>query len=253
MERKRIVAAYCRVSTLEQKKKGYGVDIQIREINRYAEANSLNIGRFYIDEAQSGVSEERKALRRLVKDCRAGKIEAIIVSSLDRLSRDLRFTENLFFEIQGLNIKILIADMPHYDHKNRKDVLIRQIKSAIAEENRKEIIDRLKKGREERVRKGKMAGGTLPYGYKRIGRDVEKDPAEAGIIASVFEQNYLGKSGREIADYLNSKGFLRRNGQPWTQRQVWAILNRKDLYQKGIVKYGEIRGENQDLVILGRD
>jgi len=250
MERKRIVAAYCRVSTLEQKKKGYGVDIQIREINRYAEANSLDIERFYLDEAQSGVSEERKALKKLVKDCRSGKIDSIIVSSLDRLSRNLRFTENLLFELQGLNIGVLITDMPHYDYNNRKDVLIRQIKSAIAEENRKEIIDRLKKGREERARKGKMAGGTLSYGYRRIGREGEKNPSEAAIIASVFEQYGQDKSGQEIADYLNSKGFLRRNGRSWTQRQVWSILNRKDLYQKGTVKYGEIRGENKDLVIL---
>jgi len=251
MERKRIVAAYCRVSTLEQKKKGYGVDIQIRDINRFAEINSLKIGKFYLDEAQSGISEERKALRKLVKDCRAGKIEAIIVSSMDRLSRNLRFTENLLFELQGLNIKVLIADMPHYDYKNRKDVLIRQIKSAIAEENRKEIIERLKKGREERIRKGRLAGGTLPYGYKRIGKEIKKDPGEVKIILSVFELRNQGKTGQEIADYLNSKGFIRRNGHPWTQRQVWAILNRDDLYQKGIVKYGEIRGENPDLVILG--
>lgn len=251
MERKRIVAAYCRVSTLEQKKKGYGVDIQIRDINRYAEINSLKIGKFYLDEAQSGISEERKALRKLVKDCRTGKIEAIIVSSLDRLSRDLRFTENLLYELQGLNIQILIADMPHYDYKNRKDVLIRQIKSAIAEENRKEIIDRLKKGREERIRKGKLAGGTLPYGFKRIGKEIEKDLEEVKIILSTFESQSQGKTGHEIADSLNRTGFLRRNGRPWTQRQVWAILNREDLYRKGIVKYGEIRGENPDLIILG--
>ncbi len=253
MERKRIVAAYCRVSTLEQKKKGYGVDIQIRDITRYAEINSLKVGKFYLDEAQSGASEERKALKRLIKDSQAGKIEAIIVSSLDRLSRNLRFTENLLFELQGLNIQILITDMPHYDHKNRKDVLIRQIKSAIAEENRQEIIERLKKGREERIRNGKMAGGTLPYGYKRIGKKIEKDPIEVKIILSIFESRSQGKTGRVIADYLNEQGFLRRNGRPWTQRQVWSILSRKNLYEKGIVKYGEIRGENKDLVILGGD
>lgn len=253
MERKRIVAAYCRVSTLEQKKKGYGVDIQLRDINRYAETNNLNIGRYYLDEAQSGVSEERKALKRLVKHCRAGKIESIIVSSLDRLSRNLRFTENLLYELQGLNIKVFIADMPHYDYKNRKDVLIRQIKSAIAEENRKEIIERLKKGREERIRKGKIAGGTLPYGYKRIGKEIEKDPGEAKIVQTIFESRGQGKSGREIADFLNKAGLLRRNGHPWTQRQAWAILNRVELYRKGIVKYGDFRGENPELIILERD
>jgi len=51
------------------------------------------------------------------------------------------------------DVDVLIADMPTYNSRDRKDVLIRQIREAIAEENRKDIIDRLWKGRQERVRK----------------------------------------------------------------------------------------------------
>jgi site-specific DNA recombinase len=43
MEKKRIVAAYCRVSTLEQKKRGYGIDIQMRDIEKYAEIFGLDV------------------------------------------------------------------------------------------------------------------------------------------------------------------------------------------------------------------
>jgi site-specific DNA recombinase len=160
MENKKIVAAYCRVSTLEQKKKGYGIEIQKRDIERYAETYGMAIDVYYIDEAKSGVSERRMALNRLVKDCKASKVNAVVVSSLDRLSRDLRFTENLLHDLGKFGVKVFITDMPNYDGSNRKDVLIRQIKEAIAEENRKEIIERLKKGREERIRKGRMAGGS---------------------------------------------------------------------------------------------
>jgi site-specific DNA recombinase len=249
MEKKGIVAGYCRVSTLEQKKKGYGIDIQMRDIKKYAEIFGLNIENYYIDEAKSGVSEDRRALRKLIKDCKAGKVKAIIISSLDRLSRDLRFTENLFHDLRKLGVKVFIADMPHYDGNNRKDVLIRQIKEAIAEENRKEIIDRLKKGREERIRKGKIAGGTLPYGYMRNSKEIRKNPQEAEVIRLIFSFDG-SKSGQEIADYLNEKGHRRRNGSPWTQRQVWSIQNREDLYRRGIIKYGEVMGENKDLVIV---
>jgi len=249
MENEKIVAAYCRVSTLEQKKKGYGIDIQMRDIKRYAEIFKLEVDDFYVDKAKSGISENRRALRRLIKDCKAGKIQAIIVSSLDRLSRDLRFTENLLHDLQKLGVKVFIADMPHYDGNNRKDVLIRQIKEAIAEENRKEIIERLKKGREERVRRGKIAGGTLPYGYVRNSKEIKKNPQEAQIIRLIFSFDG-SKSGQEIADYLNEKGYQRRNGGPWTQRQVWSIQNREDLYRRGIIKYGQVRAENKDLIIV---
>jgi len=243
------VAGYCRVSTLEQKKKGYGIDIQVRDIKRYSEIFGLKVDDFYVDEAKSGASENRRELRRLIRDCKAGKVKAIIVSSLDRLSRDLRFTENLFYDLYKLGVKVFIADMPHYDGNNRKDVLIRQIKEAIAEENRKEIVDRLKKGREERARKGRMAGGTVPYGYMRNSKDIKKNPREAEIVRTIFSFDG-SKSGQEIADYLNQKGYQRRNGSPWTQRQVWSIQNREDLYQRGIIKYGEVRAENKDLIIV---
>lgn len=241
---------YCRVSTLEQKKKGYGIDIQMRDIRNYAELFRLSVDGFYIDEAKSGIEEDRRALKRLIRDCKAGKVKTIIVASLDRLSRDLRFTENFFYDLQRIGVKIFIADMPHYDGNNRKDVLIRQIKGAIAEENRKEIIERLKKGREERVRKGKFPGGNIPYGYVRNSKEIKKNPQEVEIVKLIFSLDAQAKSGREIADYLNEIGYKRRNGSEWNQRQVWAILNRKDLYFKGILKYGEVRGENQDLVII---
>jgi len=73
------------------------------------------------------------------------------------------------------------------------------------------------------------------------------------IIVNVFQLNNQGKSGWEIADFLNQKGYLRRNGRPWTQRQVCSILNRRELYQKGVIKYGEIKGGNRDLVIVRED
>jgi site-specific DNA recombinase len=251
MDKRRIVAGYCRVSTLEQKKKGYGIEIQMREIGSYAEAEGLHIDEFYIDEARSGVTENRKELRKLLRDCKAGRIESLVVASLDRLSRDLRLTENLLFEFDRLGVRVLIADMPYYDGSNRKDVLLRQIREAIAEENRKEIIERLKKGREERALKGKLAGGMLPYGYSRAGKDIGKNPHEVEIVRTVFSFKNDGRNCQEIAESLNRQALLRRNGKRWTQRQVWAILSRDRLYGSGVVRYGKIEGRNDSLIILG--
>ena len=244
------MAAYCRVSTLEQKKKGFGIDIQMRDIQRYAEVFSFPINDFYIDEAKSGISENRSELKRLLRDCKTGKVGAIIISSLDRLSRDLRLTENLLYDLQRLGIKVYIADMPHYDGSNRKDVLIRQIKEAIAEENRKEIIERLKKGREERIRKGLMAGGTLPYGYARQDREIKQNHREAEIVRLIFHLRGQHSSGQKIADHLNERGYRRRNDSAWTQRQVSAIWGRRNLYRNGIIRYGLVEGKNKDFIII---
>lgn len=54
-----------------------------------------------------------------------------------------------------------------------------------------------------------------------------------------------------IARVLNGKGLGRRNGKPWTQRQVSAILQRLALYRDGVIRYGEINGQDNRLALLG--
>jgi DNA invertase Pin-like site-specific DNA recombinase len=82
MESLRIVVAYCRVSTLEQKRKGYGIDIQILDVTLFAGRHGLFVRRFYKDEAQSGVAEGRQAQRRLLRDCRRGMVGTVVLLRL---------------------------------------------------------------------------------------------------------------------------------------------------------------------------
>ena len=250
-EKKKKIVAYCRVSTLEKKKKGHGIDIQIRDVTVFAERHGLSVEKFYRDEGESGIKEERKALRALMRACKNKKIESIILPSLDRLSREVRIAENLFHELKYLGVKVLIADMPYYNGE-RKDILIRQILEAIAEENRRDIIERLKKGRQERTRKGLFPGGNLPYGYMRKGKSISVHPHEAGIVNQIYTLSSQGLSGYAIANNLNQSGQRRRNGNSWTQRQVCRILNNEHLYLNGRMHYGEVFGENQFMAFLNK-
>jgi site-specific DNA recombinase len=250
-KKKKKVAAYCRVSTLEQKKKGYGIDIQIRDAALFAERQGLLVEKFYKDEAESGIKENRKALKQLLRDCKVGKIGVVVLPSLDRLSREVRITENLFHQFENLGIRILIADMPQYNGE-RKDILIRQIFEAIAEDNRREIIERLWKGRQERIRKGLFPGGNLPYGYVRENKTVKIREQEAEIVRQIYALAAKRYTGEAITYVLNDRGFTRRNGKPWNQRQVCRILRNERLYREGLLHYGEVLRENTALAILER-
>jgi len=248
------VVAYCRVSTLEQKRKGLGIEIQVRDLTLFAESRGLLIDHFYKDEAESGIDENRRGLRRLLRDCKKGQIKAVIIPSLDRLSRDVRLAENLFWKFEKLGVQIHIADMPFYNGQDRRDVLLRQIREAIAEDNRKDIIERLLKGRQERIRKGHPPGGNVPYGYQRKvtgkGKHLIPHTPEVEIIKVIFELEGHGKSRSEIAMDLNNRGYNRRNGKPWITRQVSAIFQRRDFYLQGIVRYGGVTGRDQSLILV---
>jgi site-specific DNA recombinase len=253
MNQARWIVAYVRVSTSEQEKRGYGIRIQRRDVRAFATKQKLSLARVYADRAETGVIESRTALQRLLRDCERGRIATIIIPTIDRFSRDVRIAENLFWQLEKLHVEVLIADMPHYNPKNRKDVLIRQIREAIAEDDRKEIIDRLWKGRRERVRNGKPAGGTVPYGYRRKRKGFVPHSIESAIVRRIFELRKDGASGTEIAKDLNERAFRRRNGKQWTRWQVLAIIQRKDLYERGTLRYGAIVTTNERLVLLRKE
>ncbi len=141
--------------------------------------------------------------------------------------------------------------MPTHNGKDRKDVMIRQIREAIAEENRKDIIERLWKGRQERIRRGLAPGGNVAYGYHRNGAGLAPDEQEAALVRLIFELAARGETKSAIVKALETEGLVRRNGKPWTRRQVSAILGRKDLYREGLLRYGETSGQDRSLALVG--
>ena len=97
---------------------------------------------------------------------------------------------------------------------------------------------------------GNPAGGNVAYGYQRVKKDLVLNEAEVGIVRMIFELAALGRSGSAIAGVLNDQRLPRRNGKPWTQRQVAAVLSRRELYRNGALRYGEAAGQNRRFVIV---
>jgi len=77
-----------RVSTIEQKKKGLGVRVRIRDVREFAKRCGIAIDRIYKDEGESGVVENRTQVEKLSRACDRGKVGVVTIPSLDRLSRN---------------------------------------------------------------------------------------------------------------------------------------------------------------------
>ncbi len=256
MKQQKIVG-YIRFSTIDQKK-GYGSDIQKRDIEHFAKTRSWQLDAFYIDEALSGAEENRADFDRLLQDCRARRIKVVMVASLCRFARSVRFAENFFHELGELGVTVCFADIPYYNGDDDKDVMRRQLDEVWAEYDRKRIIKRLKDGREARARNGKLSGGILPYGYIRLDvtehdlrcKRIEINDAEAEIIRTIFTLDGQGQTTPQISDTLNERSCRRRNGGPWTSRQVRKILTRKELYVEGVVQYGSSKGRRLSWIVV---
>ena len=84
------VALYIRVSTEEQAVNGDSLRTQRDELTKYALKNNFHIFGIYEDDGFSATNLKRPALQKLLHDVKENKINRILITKLDRLSRGVR-------------------------------------------------------------------------------------------------------------------------------------------------------------------
>ena len=98
-------AIYARVSTDEQAEKGYSLPSQIEACNKYALDNGYEVFAKFTDD-YSGREINRPGLNDLRQLLSEEKIDALIVYSGDRLSRDLAHSIELRRELSLLEVEL---------------------------------------------------------------------------------------------------------------------------------------------------
>jgi site-specific DNA recombinase len=110
------------------------------------------------------------------------------------------------------------------------------------------------KGLRRKAEQGGYTGGPLPYGYRHeTPRPGEKGravvvPEEADVVRLVFQMRLGGKSYREIAGELSSRGVATKRGGRWRYGTVGGMLG--CAFYAGWVKHngGYVRGSHEPIV-----
>ena len=202
--------SYLRVSTGKQARSGLGLEAQ-----RTAVTTWLNGGRWkLVDEVveiESGKSDKnRPALQRALDACRRYKAR-LIISRLDRLSRDPVF----LLSLRDAGIDFVALDMPS---ANRMMV---GIMAMVAEQEREALSQRTKDALAAKKAQGVKLGGLNAKGIKN--RDEAKARAEA--LRPIFEELET-LSARAIAAELNNRAIPTPNGGPWHSMSVLRVKAR---------------------------
>lgn len=98
------VAAYCRVSTLEDAQAG-SFERQIQHFREMIENTEgwKNVG-IYADEGASGTNmKKRPEFQRMIQDCKDGKIDLIVTKSVSRFARNTRDCLEVVRVLKGLS------------------------------------------------------------------------------------------------------------------------------------------------------
>jgi len=220
------VAAYTRVSS----EKDAMLHSLSQQISYYSELiqmhNDWLYCGVYADEALTGTKDNRADFKRLISDCRAGKIDLIITKSISRFARNtvtlLETVRELkllgvgvFFEEQNINTltadgELMLTILASYA----------QEESLTASENQKWRI------------RNDYKNGILPlrhqniYGYKRTDDcGFEIVPEEADVIRTIFKMFLEGNGTAKILKYIQDNGIPSNTNEPWTKKKVRYILS----------------------------
>ncbi len=264
-----INVAYERVSTDRQADLGFGLDIQEKDIMNYATSNQLKNLVVFIDDGHTGTTMDRPALNgitRMIRDFNDGKIHirinTMIIPKIDRLGRTLlgtlQFIQDYIVSSRDskgslinknkddINFISVAENYCRIERNNPQGKFLLMLFASLAEFDRDLIVEKLKKGRLERVASGKwMGGGIPPYGYKY---DKEQGklvvvPEEAENVKEIFRLYIEEKMPpAKIADRLHLKN----------ERLVINILKRKT--SAGYIIYNDVeyKGEHDPIISLER-
>lgn len=231
------VAAYCRVST-DSKDQLNSYRTQIGYYTNFiAQHPGWELADIYADEGITGTSlEKRDEFKRMLQDCRAGKISRILVKSVSRFARNtlelIETTRGLkdlgvvvVFEEQGIDTAQMLGEMQL------------TLLAMAAQEESVSISKNMKWSIQKRMDAGTYLGNIAPYGYRLEEGQLLINEAEASVVRRIFEMRLAGIGQVAITQELNRQGILPRDGKPWTVYRVRYILSNEryigdSLFQK---------------------
>ena len=85
-----LAIGYARVSTERQAEKGMSLDTQSAKIRAMATVQGAELQDILVDGGVSAKSTKRPGLQQLLALVQSGRIQAVIVAKLDRLTRSVR-------------------------------------------------------------------------------------------------------------------------------------------------------------------
>lgn len=200
------VCGYCRVSTDEQKNYGFSISAQEDKIKNYCKEKNYILTNIYIDEGFSASNIDRPALQELLKSL--DDIDAIILTRLDRLSRDVLQARKMVEIFIMNNISLITLEESDIDTTSADGMFTLNLKLSLAERELKKTSERIKSVFEYKIKEGQAITGAQPFGYKVDivnGKKCVVFDENKEILNEIF--SYFGKhhSVRKTMFYINEK------------------------------------------------
>jgi len=230
------IASYVRVSGVGQVDKE-GPDRQRQDIAAFCSRHNLNNTGEYFECFTGAVDTmERPKFLQMVNEILRRReiaanlapnqqpqsllISAIVVESCDRLARSVMVQEAAIVRLRKAGIKLYVCKngtLLDYaaDSGDPYINMQRQMLGVLAEFEKANNCQRMKRGRQNKTAKTGRCEGRKPYGAR---------PGEAEILAEIKAARAKGTPPDTIASCLNYNNVRTRYGKTWTGDNIRSIL-----------------------------
>ena len=211
----------------------------------------------YDDGGVSGGTIERPALKRLLADMEAGRIDTVVVYKVDRLSRSLIDFVRLVdaFERKAISF---VSITQQFNTTTSMGRLTLNMLLSFAQFEREVIGERIRDKFEASRRKGMWMGGWAPLGYDVANRKLVINEQEAALVRRIFERfSTLGSATLLVKEFkaagIQTKSWTtqpghRREGRPFDKGAVYKILNNRLYLGEAVHKGTSYPGEHQAII-----
>src|SRR5579864_3175867 len=219
-----MTVGYVRVSTDRQAEQGSSLEAQAEKIRAMALVQGVELADIIVESGESAKSLNGPGMAQLLELVDAGKVKAVIVAKLDRLTRSVKDLCELLerFERKGV---ALVSVAESLDTGSAAGRLVLNIMAAVSQWEREAIGERTRDALRHKSANGERVG-NLRFGYRLCAdrRHVEPDPGEQAVLTEIQNLRQSGQTLRGIAAALNHRALRTRRGSAWRLEHVARIL-----------------------------
>ncbi|MEA2758455.1 MAG: putative DNA-invertase from lambdoid prophage Rac [Methylobacteriaceae bacterium] len=192
------VVCYIRVSTAEQASNGESLATQRRQIEGYAMLKGWELGQVFVEAGVSGSVPlaERPEGQRLLAALKKG--DAVITPKLDRMFRSASDALGTLEELKDQGIGLHMIDLGGDVCGNGISKLVFTILSAVAENERDRIRERIRDVKGRLASDGMYNGGKRQFGYEISDGRLVPNKGEQAALTRMREMRSAGPSLRAI-------------------------------------------------------
>lgn len=165
----------------------------------------LLVADHYDDGGYSGGNLERPALKRLMADIEAGKINVVVVYKIDRLTRSLVDFSQLIEVFEKHKVSF-VSVTQQFNTTTSMGRLILNVLLSFAQFEREVTGERIRDKLAASKRKGLWMGGVPPLGYDIKDRKLVINEAEALIVRQIFSRFEQLQSVTSVAQEMRDNG-----------------------------------------------